>query len=97
MAYLPLGSTPCDEECAQVGDNDYSWKVRIESKRYIEQLKRQFPDWESKRVNFRIKAFIHDFGSYHEVVVDFDENDSVSVEYAYEIENNLPSTWKDGE
>lgn len=95
MAYLELGSTPCDEECAQVGSENYAENVKKESQRYIRQLKRQFPEWEVKGVSFGLKSFQHDFGTYHEVVVRFDEMNDEACSYAYHIEDNLPANWEE--
>jgi hypothetical protein len=89
--YLTLGSTPAAEECVQVGDDNYYLKTINECKLYIEQLKRQFGDQPGCR--FTVKGFLHDFGQYHEVVVYFDDEDEHSVDFVYNVENNLPEYW----
>lgn len=91
--YLYLGPVPCDEDCAQVGDPDYRKNAIREVNAYIAQLKREFPDWERDGVDFRVKWENHDFGSYCEVIVSFDDSDEASTAYAFEIENNLPYNW----
>jgi hypothetical protein len=91
--YLYLGPVPCDEDCAQVGDPDYRKNAIREMKAYINQLEREFPDWERDGVEFRIVWQNHDFGAYGEVVVDYNDADDASTSYAFEIESNLPYNW----
>lgn len=91
--YLTLGPTPCGEACEQLGDNYNPSKARDEMAVYIAQLKRQFPDYEAKDIYFRTKGFPHDCGTYHEVVVWFDESSEESCSAAYNVENNLPEYW----
>lgn len=88
--YFTLGSVPCDEDCSQVGSNDYHEKSRIECQAYKKQLLRLFPN-----AYFKIKGFPHDFGTYHEVVVMFTEDDEAEVRQAIEIEDSLPENWDD--
>jgi hypothetical protein len=42
MEQLTLGPTPREEECAQVGTDEYPVRVRREGKAYIGQLIRMF-------------------------------------------------------
>lgn len=91
--YLTLGPTPCGEECQQIGENFDPIKAKKEMAVYIAQLQRQFPTWEADGIYFRTKSFPHDFGSYSEVVVWFDDNDEKSCQAAYNVEANLPEYW----
>lgn len=93
--YLELGATPCNEDCAQVGSDNYFEESSKESKRYIDLLEKKFGEHRPLSCSFRKKSFPHDFGSYYEVVVYFDSNDDESVKFAYHVENNLPETWSD--
>lgn len=86
--YLELGSAPYEETCAQVGQPDYQEKAQIECKRYKEQLQKQFPE-----AILGIKSFSHDFGSYLEVVVYYNENNVREINMAFRIEANLPAQW----
>lgn len=90
---IEVGPTPYDESCAQVGIADYNEKATKEMKAYINQLNREFPDAESKGVNFKIKWFNHDFGSYGEVCIVWNTDNAIADERAYEIDYNLPSNW----
>lgn len=92
--YLSLGSTPVEENCAQVGSPDYYEKVREEGKRYIELLKKKFGEPPAGAF-FKLKGFPHDFGTYHEVCIIFDDEDEAQADFAFHVENNLPSTWED--
>lgn len=90
--FLTLGPTPCEENCAQVGTADYAEKTRIETRAYIAQLLRQFG--EPPGLNFfKVKCFPHEFGSYHEVVITFEDTCEDSVAFAYTVENELPGHW----
>ena len=92
--YLILGATPAGENCAQVGRDNYPEQVRREGHAYIAQLTRMFgePPTGSR---FSLKGFPHDFGTYHEVVVWFDDTLPSTIEFAYHVENNLPEEWDD--
>jgi hypothetical protein len=91
--YMELGSSPYDEDCAQVGTDNYSQRAGKELDAYRNQLNRLFPDAESKGITFRTKWFNHDFGTYGEVCVYWNTDNPVADEYAYIIEANLPSNW----
>lgn len=92
MEKLYIGSTPCEEPCAQVGQLDYEERVMEECERYIRLLVQMFspiPD----NVKFRAIPQSHDFGTYWEVAIVFDPTDSKAEEFAINVENNLPETW----
>ena len=91
--YIELGPVPANEECAQTGDPDFRKQAMKEGARYIELLKRLFPN-ELDSCSFQLKSFPHDFGSYFEVVVIYDPDDEESVNFAYNVERNLPETWE---
>lgn len=92
---IEISSTPYDEDCAQVGTVDYREKATKEMKAYINQLNRRFPDAESKGIDFKIKWFNHDFGSYGEVCIVWNTDDPIADEYAYVIDSDIPSNWDD--
>ena len=94
--YIEIGSTPCDEECAQVGADDYSVRAKKECRAYINQLTRmitaagkEIPD------GFRlvVKGNAHDFGTYHEVACKFSDDNEAACELAYWVESNAPTNW----
>lgn len=94
LEYIELGPTPAEESCAQLGADDYDERVKIEGRAYIAQLIRQFGT-PPTGVSLRLKAFPHDFGSYHEIVVQFDDNDEAASDWAYNVEAHTPGEWDD--
>jgi hypothetical protein len=42
---------------------------------------------------FSVKACPHDFGTYHEVVVKFDDSDEDAETFAYKVENEANGEW----
>lgn len=95
--YLEIGSSPCEESCVQVeSGKDYMPAMKEELKRYKALLQERFPD-PPEGAWFSIKYSPHDFGSYGEVVVVFDDNDREAADFAYFVESHSPSTWDDKE
>lgn len=84
--YITLGGTPCDEECAMVGSKDYASRAMKECMAFKNQLLRRWPN-----ARLRIMAFPHDFGSYHEVVATYSNEEEQRL--AYKIEANTPAKW----
>lgn len=92
-AYITLGPTPCEEDCAQVGQPDYREKAVPECKRYIQLLRKTLgPQPEGARL--AIKWFDHDFGSYCEVVCYYATEIKEAVDYAFRCESQAPLTWE---
>jgi|SRR6516164_1560263 len=90
--YLTIGSSPCDESCAQVGSSNYEVRYRKEMTVFINQIRRECgPEVGSARLG--IKGFPHDFGTYHEVVCYFDDTDVEGIEYAFKVERETPAQW----
>jgi hypothetical protein len=92
MDELYLGATPFGEDCAQVGSADYADKARKECRAFINQLKRVFGE-PPPGSEFQIKSNPHDFGTYYEVVIKFDEKDTKAVDYAFHVESHQPEEW----
>jgi len=85
--FLYIGSTPHEEECAQVGQADYSIKAKAECKRFAEQIDRHYPLPDNASMGYlKIKANYHDFGTYYEVVAVFDDECELSTNWAFSIE-----------
>lgn len=100
--YLTLGSSPCDEPCAQVGSPNYSKQMRMETRALINQLERINPAPNGSDPQFSsapfppyylTKSFPHDFGNYHEVCVMYDSDHQASCEWAYKAEELFPEEW----
>ena len=87
--YLSLGPVPCDEDCQQIGSDAYDYqKDTADLHRYKTMLQERWPT-----AHFAVKSFPHDFGTYREIVVYFDDEDEDAI--AYDVEANLPQTWND--
>jgi hypothetical protein len=93
--YLEIGPTPCDEPCAQVGQEDYHERARPECVRFIKAI-RAVVGVEPEGAALVVKSNPHDFGSYLEVAVRFDEDDEAACNYAYKVEAEAPATWPEG-
>lgn len=92
---LSLGSTPCGEDCAQVGDDNYGPLSKVECRAYIERIKAEFGD-PPAGCYLRTVSQPHDFGAYLEVFAIFDDKDQAGIDWAYNIEEHLPETWEYG-
>lgn len=89
LDYLTLGPTPSSEDCEQLGPKYDPVKARAECLAFKHQLERLFPAGV-----FKIKSFAHDFGTYMEVCVLYNDswaNDTIRA--AYDAEANTPETW----
>jgi hypothetical protein len=89
---LPIGSCPTDEDCAAVGHPDYEANARLECLRFIELL-RKINGNEPEGAELLICANPHDFGTYYDVVCQFEDKDEEAKAYAYKVEANIPATW----
>lgn len=83
MNYVEIGSSPCDEPCAQCG-KDSSELMRLECRAYLKQLQREFPGGD-----FRVKASNHDFGTYYEVWCFYSDDPSIALK----AESESKTTW----
>ena len=88
--YIELGPTPSGEDCEQLGPNYNPRRAAIECSVFVNQLSRVFPDNV-----FGVKRFRHDFGTYMEVVVYYDDSVESQVDSAYNVESNTPEYWDD--
>ena len=93
--YIKIGSSPCDEDCAQVGSANYDERARKECSRFIAEI-RNVCGHEPEKALLTTKAFPHDFGTYYEVVCYFDDMDEDSRSYAFHVEGNSPVNWHEG-
>jgi len=89
--YLTIGPVPCDEPCIQLGRPHYSTISRLECNAYRKAVIEAYglPPGES---TLSIKGFQHDFGTYHELVVNYDPNNEEECAYALKVESGL-ETW----
>ena len=91
--YISIGGSPCDEQCVQVEPTGaYVGPMRDECKRFLELIRKVLGK-EPDGAYLSVKGFPHDFGTYYEVVVKYDEDDETATKFAYGIENNSPTKW----
>lgn len=85
-------TTPHDEPCIQIGSEDYTRLARIEARAFINQLIRinGHPPGDAA---FRITNNPHDFGTYLDVAIAFDDDNEEECDYAYLIERTTPNRW----
>jgi hypothetical protein len=83
MDWLCVGSNGF----AQVGSENYFAKNKVEMKYLLELIRDKFPIPEELKTlcRFAAKSFQHDFGTYHEIVVHFDD---VTIGDGYDEEDN---------
>lgn len=97
---IELGSSPCDEPCFQVGDENYEHNARMECGVYVDLLRRSYREAHGGDdvpvgLRLRVKGNPHDFGTYYEVVASFDDSDVEAVTAAFWFDENAPRTWDD--
>jgi hypothetical protein len=85
-------TTPSEEPCAQVGSPNYMRNARIEAKVLRDQIIRENgtpPEGTFLETN----SNPHDFGTYLDVAIVFDENNEEARNYAFAVESNVPQLW----
>lgn len=90
--FIEIGPSPCDEEAADIRQDDFAAANREECRRFIEAI-REHCGPEVGTAELRIKSFAHDFGTYREVVCCFDDSDELGAAYAYHVESDSPTKW----
>ena len=88
MDYLVVGSNGF----AQLGDPDYFAKAKIETRILMEYLRENFPVPEefANVAHYSIMPFHHDFGTYYEIVIKYDDSFLSRLEES-EIESEVES------
>lgn len=90
---MNIGPAPCEESCAQVGQADYEERSRRECRIFQRMLERMRPLADGIPAQYVVRSFPHDFGSYREVCVRYEETDARACEHAFEVEGNTPAEW----
>lgn len=93
MPYIEIGPVPGEENCAQVGSSDYTEASLRECEVFQRMLYRLFPIPEGIPVAYVGRTHPHDFGSYREVSIRYDETNGAAVDFAYQVELSVPSNW----
>lgn len=92
--YMTIGSSPVDEKCVNVGEENYESRSLDECNKYIALIRKKLGP-EPHAAQLRTKLFPHDFGSYREVVCYFDDKEPASVAYSLACEAHGPQMWSD--
>lgn len=92
--YMEIGPSPCDEPCVSVGEPNYYTRAKEECTRFIELIRKKLGP-EPSSAQLKVKSNPHDFGTYLEVVCEFNEHDEEGREYACLCESTAPRTWQD--
>ena len=89
---LNLSPTPIGEDCAQLGAPDYYSVAKKEIIVFISQLIREHGE-PPRGARYRITNNPHDFGTYYDLNIEFDDENDEASEYAYKVEGDLPEYW----
>ena len=76
MSYqtMTIGASPCEESCAQVGHPGYEARSRRECLVFRRMLERLFPLADDVPARFAVISSPHEFGTYREVCVRYEDN-----------------------
>lgn len=80
--YISIGSTPNDEQCVQVGEENYYERSQLECKTYIKQLERVYGT-PPPGSYFKTAGYPHDFGTYYEVEFRYTDDSEAHLEYLF--------------
>ena len=87
-----LGPAPAEEECAQLGSDDYDRRARAECREYIAAIIAVCGE-PPAGARLKVEAQAHDFGSYYEVVCQYDDQDPAAGDYAARCDERAPQHW----
>ena len=92
---LEIGPTPAGEDCQQLGTPTYDHAAaRRECQQFIEAIRRTCGE-EPYGARLQITSNPHDFGTYLDVIVRYNDDHDAATEYAYHVEANAPEHWTD--
>lgn len=91
--YMEIGPTPANEECLQLGADNYtSDGARAECHRFIRTIKVKLGE-PPEGASLVVRSNRHDFGTYYEVAVKYDEAKEAAIDYAFKVESEAPTEW----
>lgn len=90
---ITIGAAPSEESCAQVGRSNYAEDSKLECRVFRRQILRCHPIPNDAKASLVITSESHDFGTYREVAVRFDDQDEIATDYAFTLERNGPTQW----
>jgi hypothetical protein len=90
---LTLGSAPWEEDCVQVESSGTYLRPMLAQCQSFKQLLLDIFGKPPEGASLVVRQFPHDFGTYAEVCVVFDDRFPEAVTYAYKLEANTPAEW----
>jgi hypothetical protein len=91
--YVDLGPVPAMETASDAPKQPEL--NRAECRIYKAMLERLHPVPEGVDAYYCIQSNPHDFGSYREVGIKYNENDRAAGNWAWDMQDNSPSNWDD--
>lgn len=85
-------TVPHEESCVQIGEENYSKWSRLEAYTLIDQLTRLLGEPPSLTF-FKVIPCSHDFGTYYDVAIVYDDEEEESEAYMLRVESELPYNW----
>lgn len=92
---ISLGPTPAAENCQQLGPLYDAIAARLEVARFRDLLVSLFPPPAGAR--YKIASNAHDFGTYYDLEIVFNDADEEAAEYAYMVEGAAPEYWPENQ
>jgi hypothetical protein len=90
-----LGTTvPHDEPCSQVGSEGYLKNSRLEAQALKALLLRTLPP-PPEGTAIRVIECPHDFGTYLDLAVTYDDENEESTDWMLKAESGVPANWDD--
>lgn len=93
QSLIPLGAVPVRESATQVGELGYAQRALLECRRYMTLL-RDVIGPEPDGARLRIRRSGPGFGSYLDVVVEYDNDNNVARAYAIRCDREAPTRWE---
>jgi hypothetical protein len=89
---ISLSPVPVGEDCAQLGEPNYSTRALKECNAFAQQIMREH-GVPPAGARLKITHNPHDFGTYLDLVVEFDSDNETASDWAYAVEATLPEYW----
>ena len=97
MEYLYLGPIPCEEDAVQISQYYDTSEMVKQVRQFIAMLQERFPNPPDQAFLAIKREGMHDYGTYFEAVIKYNDDDRDATEYAFFVEANLPARWDDKE
>jgi len=91
---LTIGPVPSHEDCEQLGADYNPTRARQECQQFIAAIVRECGE-EPDGATLVVTSNPHDFGTYYEVGVRYEEDNEAAVDYAFRVESEAPTEWSD--